>query len=68
MPDDHTPTQNTDTSNGAGRRDALILLVVLVALVVWGVSIALWGVPGLYIPALCMVPIVWVLLVMISRG
>lgn len=68
MPQDHTPSHTADTSKAAGRRDALILLVVLVALVAWGISFAVWGVPGLYIPALCAVPIIWVLLIFISRG
>jgi hypothetical protein len=45
-----------------------ILLVVLGLLVAWGVSIALWGIPGLYIPALAMVPVIWVALLVISRG
>lgn len=45
-----------------------ILLGVLGFLVAWGVSIALWGIPGLYIPALAMVPVIWVALLVISRG
>jgi fatty acid desaturase len=45
-----------------------ILLAVLGLLVAWGVSIALWGIPGLYIPALAMVPVIWVALLVISRG
>jgi len=49
-------------------RDAMILVTVLLALVAWGVSVALWGIPGLYIPALAMVPVIWVVLIIISRG
>ncbi len=45
-----------------------ILLVVLLALVAWGGSIAIWGVPGLYVPALIMVPVLMGLLIWISRG
>lgn len=45
-----------------------ILLAVVVFLALWGTSIALWGVPGLYIPAVIMVPVIWVGLLLISRG
>lgn len=45
-----------------------ILLVVLIAVAGWGGSIAIWGMPGLYIPALIMVPVLMGLLVWISRG
>ncbi len=45
-----------------------ILLAVLGFLATWGVSIALWGIPGLYIPALAMVPVIWIALLVISRG
>lgn len=47
---------------------APILLAVVVFLALWGTSIALWGVPGLYIPAVIMVPVIWVGLLLISRG
>lgn len=47
---------------------AAILLVVLLALLGWAASVAIWGLPGLYIPALAMVPVIWVVLILISRG
>lgn len=34
----------------------------------WGCLIMLFGLPGLYLPALAMVPVMWVLLILISRG
>ncbi|WP_323782216.1 hypothetical protein [Leisingera sp.] len=34
----------------------------------WGCSILLFGIPGLYIPAVCMVPVVFTLLITITRG
>jgi hypothetical protein len=34
----------------------------------WGISVMLFGVPGLYIPALIMVPMVFALLLAISWG
>ncbi|KPA20089.1 MULTISPECIES: hypothetical protein [unclassified Shimia] len=43
---------------------ALVLLIV----VLWGTSIALFGIPGLYIPAVCAVPVIGIILLMISRG
>ncbi|WP_294613527.1 hypothetical protein [uncultured Roseovarius sp.] len=45
-----------------------ILLVVVIFLVLWGGSIALWGIPGLYMPAVIMVPVIWAGLLLISRG
>lgn len=48
--------------------EARILITVLLALVGWGLSIWFWGVPGLYIPALALVPVCYVLLIVISRG
>ena len=47
---------------------AKILLIVLVALAGWGVSIATWGIPGLYLPALALVPVMYLILILISRG
>lgn len=34
----------------------------------WGCSAMLFGLPGLYIPAVLMVPVMFVLLILISRG
>ncbi|MCM2562350.1 hypothetical protein M8756_09315 [Lutimaribacter sp. EGI FJ00015] len=66
-----TQTTASDPRNDTKSEDALarkILLTVLLALVGWGLAIAQWGVPGLYIPALAMVPVMYVVLIMISRG
>lgn len=41
-------------------------LVSLVSL--WGCSILLFGIPGLYLPALALVPVMFLLLILISRG
>jgi len=49
-------------------RTLRILLGVLAFVVAWGASVAVWGVPGLYLPALALVPVVWVILILISRG
>ena len=34
----------------------------------WGCSILLFGLPGLYLPALAMVPVMFLILLLISRG
>jgi len=45
------------------------ILLSLAALIAgWATSIVLWGIPGLYIPALALVPVMWVVLLIISRG
>ncbi|MRU16590.1 hypothetical protein FDP25_14200 [Roseovarius sp. A21] len=70
-----TDTQtNNDTmshaasTTGEGRLAAKILVTVLLAMIGWGLSIATWGIPGLYIPALAMVPVMMGILLLISRG
>tara|TARA_Y100001933_G_C18688655_1_gene434086 strand:- start:109 stop:315 length:207 start_codon:yes stop_codon:yes gene_type:complete len=45
-----------------------ILLSVAVFVAGWATSVAIWGIPGLYIPALALVPVIWVALLIISRG
>ena len=34
----------------------------------WGCLIMLFGLPGLYLPALAMVPVMFLLLILVSRG
>ncbi|MCV2887069.1 hypothetical protein [Ruegeria aquimaris] len=41
---------------------------IAAGLSLWGIAILLFGIPGLYIPALAMVPVIWTLLILISRG
>ncbi|MEX5726932.1 hypothetical protein Ga0609869_000285 [Rhodovulum iodosum] len=43
-----------------------LALAVLVAL--WALSIATWGIPGLYIPAVVAVPVIMFTLLLITRG
>ncbi|MBE0452426.1 hypothetical protein [Roseovarius autotrophicus] len=45
-----------------------ILLSVAVFVAGWATSVAIWGIPGLYIPALALVPVIWAALLIISRG
>lgn len=65
MPTSESKTPAADTPDTSVAR---ILLSVVVLLAAWGASVATWGVPGLYLPALAMVPVIWVLLLIISRG
>lgn len=45
-----------------------LFVAVAVFLALWGTSIALFGVPGLYMPAVALVPVMYVILILISRG
>lgn len=45
-----------------------IILAVVVLLALWGGAIYLWGVPGLYIPALASVPLIYALLITVAKG
>lgn len=65
MPISESKTPAADTPDTSVAR---ILLSVVVLLAAWGASVATWGIPGLYLPALAMVPVIWVLLLIISRG
>ncbi|THD75629.1 hypothetical protein E7681_04020 [Thalassobius vesicularis] len=60
----NAPATETKTSSP----DTILLLATLLALVAWGASVFFFGVPGLYIPALALVPVMYVLLIIISRG
>jgi hypothetical protein len=48
--------------------DNLILAITLVGVILWGLSVAAFGIPGLYIPALAAVPVIWTMLIVITRG
>ncbi|MYM54713.1 hypothetical protein [Thalassovita mangrovi] len=48
--------------------DALILLAVLAVVALWGLSVFTFGIPGLYIPAVAAVPVIWVILIAITQG
>lgn len=63
-PDGHSGADGTSTA----RRDGLILLGVLAGVLLWALSFVFFGVPGLYIPAVAAVPVIWLLLLMITRG
>jgi len=60
-----TETSDKTSSNGPV---GLILTLTALAVILWGLAIAAFGIPGLYIPALIAVPVIFVLLLLISRG
>ncbi|SDD94855.1 hypothetical protein [Ruegeria marina] len=45
-----------------------IYYAIAAGLSLWGCAIMLFGLPGLYLPALAMVPVMWIILILISRG
>ena len=45
-----------------------IFAVLAAVVVAWGSAIFAYGVPGLYIPALCFVPVMYLLLIIIAKG
>ena len=48
--------------------DTLILMITLFGVILWGLSVAAFGIPGLYIPALAAVQVIWTMLILITRG
>ncbi len=42
------------------------LLVALLSL--WAAAVMTWGIPALYLPAVAFVPVMWVILLLITRG
>ncbi|MCL6284362.1 hypothetical protein M3P21_12585 [Ruegeria sp. 2012CJ41-6] len=42
--------------------------LVAAGVAIWACSTALFGVPGFYIPALIMVPVIWAILLIITLG
>jgi len=56
-------------SNRPSDKTAIWLIAaVVIFLALWATSVALFGIPGLYIPALALVPVIWTVLIIISRG
>lgn len=63
---DHT--HHTTDTDAESRTEKRLLLSALFAIALWGLSVFTWGVPGLYIPAVAMVPVMYIILILISRG
>ncbi|WP_372571075.1 hypothetical protein [Ruegeria jejuensis] len=45
-----------------------IWYAIIAGVSAWGCAIPLFGLPGFYLPALAMVPIIWVVLILITLG
>ncbi|MFV1529434.1 MULTISPECIES: hypothetical protein [unclassified Phaeobacter] len=44
------------------------LLAILLYVLLWGLAVAIWGLPALFLPAVAKTGIMFVVLVMITRG
>jgi hypothetical protein len=65
---EHNHTDDSDTEKSDRKAEALLLVGVLLFIAAWAGSVVLWGVPGFYIPAVILVPVIYVLMVWGSRG
>ncbi len=61
-------TEHHDTEKSDRKAALILLLGALLFLAAWVGCVAIWGIPGLYIPALLLVPVVYVLMILGSRG
>ncbi|MCF3593445.1 hypothetical protein LZG00_05480 [Rhodobacteraceae bacterium LMO-12] len=65
-PDSDTPHSADDKAENA--LAAKIIFAVLMVLVAWGMAIFAWGVPALYLPAVALVPVIYIALIAMARG
>ncbi|KPP87529.1 MAG: hypothetical protein HLUCCO07_10810 [Rhodobacteraceae bacterium HLUCCO07] len=61
----HTPPDDNGDEAALARK---IILVLIVILALWGAAIFTWGIPGLYIPALASVPLIYLVLIVVAKG
>ena len=61
--DDHA---HDEVISAAGLK--AIYAVLLAVVVAWGSAIYAYGIPGLYMPAVAMVPVMYIILLVISKG
>ncbi len=64
----HLPGVDRDADDPAEREAAQIWLGLGVFVCVWAVLVLIFGLPGLYLPALALVPVVFLALLLISMG
>lgn len=57
-----------DTGKSDRKAEILLILGAILFIAAWAGSVLLWGIPGLYIPAVILVPLIYVLLILGSRG
>jgi hypothetical protein len=65
---EHDDTHHGEDTGSDRKAEILLILGTILFLAAWAGSVALWGVPGLYIPALILVPVVYILMVWGSFG
>ena len=65
---DQNPVITQETHESETTNVTAIYTVLAAALAAWGSAIYAFGIPGLYLPALAMVPVMWIILLIISRG
>ena len=64
-----TPVTTTqDTAKKPMSPDVKMFLAIAVFLMLWALSFVTWGIPGLYLPAVAMVPVIFTLMMLITRG
>ena len=68
MTDTTLNDMSTSADASTTRRAALIFAAVAVYLALWATAVIQFGVLGLYIPALVKVPVVFGLLLLVTRG
>lgn len=44
------------------------MMLVIAVVSLWGVAIMTWGLPALYLPAVAFVPVMFTILILITRG
>jgi fatty acid desaturase len=65
---DDNQTKHSHDDKADRKAEIILLLGAILLLAAWAGSVAIWGIPGLYIPALILVPVVYVLMVWGSFG
>lgn len=62
-------TQTTDHTEPTQASDVTVaLLTVAVLVAAWVTAVVIWGLPGLFVPAVAMVPVMFALLVRMAWG
>lgn len=65
---DHDDRHDTEHGKSDLKIEILLIIGAILFLAAWAGSVVLFGIPGLYIPALILVPVVYVLMVWGSFG
>ena len=63
---DHQDHAHDEVISPSGLKAIYAVLLAVVA--AWGSAIYAYGIPGLYLPAVAMVPVMYLILLIISKG